>query len=36
MRLSETPKFSTARWVWAPQYAQSGIFTSPMVSDSTR
>ena len=32
----EIGKFSTARWVWAPQYASAGTRTSPMESCSTR
>ena len=35
-RSPETGKFSTARWVCAPQYAPAGTFTSPSVSFSVR
>lgn len=36
MRLGDTPKFSTARCVWAPQNASAGIATFPIESDSYR
>src|SRR2546425_240144 len=35
-RRPEIGKLSTARWVWAPQYASSGTATSPMESFSMR
>lgn len=36
MRVPETGKFSTARWVWARYFAAAGTRTSPMVSCSIR